>query len=274
MPKPASEQQPPAGTSNGVAATGSEAAAKSDGLQTLDRALSILNLFQPDREEWSAAEAAEELGLGLGTVSRFMRGLAVRGFLTRSGRRYRLGFAGLELGHRALSSLNLRNQLRHITVRLARDSGETCLLLESSGGIGHVRVIDRAEPSTPVRISVDHGLLLPITSGLGRVMIAHLPEDYALVFGRPIEPELARELVEIRDRGWALSRGEEGVGTWAISAPVVTPAGVALGAIALIAPDARHTPEAEARLVQLLLEACEDAKRVLGFSAVADPGDD
>lgn len=247
--------------------TAVEPPAKPDGLQTLDRALAILSIFQPDREEWSAAEAAAELGLGLGTVSRFMRGLAARGFLTRTGRRYRLGYAALDLGHRALSSLGLRNQLRAITVRVARESGETCVLLESSETGGQARVVDRAESDAPVRISIELGLLLPLTTGIGKALLVNIPEEtYRLVYGKTIDPRFCAEIAAIRDRGWVVSIEEEERGTWGLSVPIVTPGGVVLAALALIAPIGRRTEENERRLVSLLLQARADAAQLLGFT--------
>src|SRR5579872_4915219 len=99
------------------------------GVQTLDRALAILKLFQPDAPEWSAAEVARELGLTLPTSSRVMRALEDNGMLMRvEGRRFRLGFGAVELGSRALQSIDVRQRLRPLLVRLARESGETSVL--------------------------------------------------------------------------------------------------------------------------------------------------
>lgn len=237
-----------------------------DGLQTLDRALAILNLFQPEHEEWTAAEGARETGLSLATVSRFMRGLETRGFLMRvSRRRYRLGFAAIELGQRALHSVQLRDRLRPVTARLARDSGETAVLLALIENTTEARVIDEARAGPGVRIAVSIGHLLPIDDGLGAVFLASMrPEErQALVTGR-ITKAAAKSYDEISRRGWTRARVTDAC--WGVAAPVLTPGGRPIAALGLIAPDSRASEKAERRLVSLLPPAVEEAQKRLGVS--------
>jgi DNA-binding IclR family transcriptional regulator len=238
-----------------------------DGLQTLDRALSILDLFRPEQEEWSAAEVAKELQLPLGTVSRFMRGLGAHGFLMRSGRRYRLGFAAIELGQRALGSLQLRDRLRPVTVRLAREAGETCVLISPADISGQVRVLDEAESAgAGFRIAVTLGHLLPLDEGVSKALLAHMTAEVReQVLGADQDENLEAELEEIRHQGWSMTYGEMEEGTWGISAPLLTPAGEPLAAIALVAPTARYSKVNEARMISLLLAAVRESEQLIGL---------
>lgn len=238
-----------------------------NGLQTLDRALSILDLFTPEHEEWTAAEVAEALRLPLGTVSRFMRGLGAHGFLMRSGRRYRLGFAAIELGQRALGSLQLRDRLRPVTVRLARDAGETCVLIAPADISGQVRVLDEADSvGAGFRIAVTLGHLLPLTEGISKTLLAHMSSEVRdQMIGSEPDEAVAAELEEIRRQGWSMTYGEIEEGTWGVSAPLLMPGGEPLAAIALIAPTARYSKANEARMVSLLLGAVRESEELVGL---------
>lgn len=237
-----------------------------DGLQTLDRALALLSLFGPEQEEWTAAEGARETQLSLATVSRFMRGLESRGFLMRvSRRRYRLGFAAIELGQRALHSLQLRDRLRPVTAGLARDSGETAVLLALIENTTEARVLDEARAGAGFRVAVSIGHLLPLDDGLGAVFLASMPAAERLSLVGSNIPEVCRDsLDQITRKGWARARVADGV--WGVAAPVLTPGGRPVAALGLIAPDSRSSEAAERKLASLLMPAVQEARRRLGLT--------
>ena len=252
-------------------------ARSSDGVQTLRRALAVLDLFQPDRPEWAAAEVARELGLTLPTASRFLRGLEQGGMLMRGrGRGFRLGFGAVDLGRRAVATIDLRENLHPVVRRLARDSGETAVIAVIGERRTSARIIDRVEGREFVYLSLDIGHTWPLHAGaLAKALFAYMPDREAIL-EQPLsrvgkhtitDPAALRaELDRIRENGWAMSSEETDVGAWGIAKAILDPAGLPVAAIGLIAPLGRQTPEYTDRLVGLLEESIPEAQTCLGLS--------
>ena len=248
----------------------------SGGTQTLDRAIAVLELFQRDRPEWGAAEVARELGLTLPTTSRLMRALEANRLLMRvNGRRFRLGFGAVDLGTRALASIELREQLRAPLVQLARASGETTVLGVINEERDAARVIDRIEGREMIRITLDIGHTWPLHAGaLARVLLAHMPDRDAILEA-PLErigqntltdPDDVRlELERIREVGWAESVQETEGAAWGVAMPVLDDRDLPVCGLLLIAPLQRRSPDHRARLVDHLNEALPVVRRRLGL---------
>lgn len=249
---------------------------KGSGLQTLDKVLAVLRLFRPEAPEWAAAEVAREVGMSLPTASRLMRGLEARGLLVRAGsRRYRLGFAAVELGLRALKTLEVREVLRPVVLRLARDSDETCVLAAISEYRDVARVLDRAEGRQPVRISLEIGHTWPLHAGaLGKALLAHMPDRDAILdqpltkIGKHTVTDrklLEEQLETIRKVGWAFSSEETEIGAWGVAGAVLDDHGLPICSIGLIAPLDRRSRRAQDRLVALLAEGIAAARERFGL---------
>src|SRR5215211_9534250 len=98
------------------------------GPKVVEKALRVLDLFTLERPSWSVTEIARELDLPTATAHRIVRALEDRSYLARSDMRYRLGYATLELGRRAVASVDLRTRLGPVLRELAQAAGETALL--------------------------------------------------------------------------------------------------------------------------------------------------
>jgi DNA-binding IclR family transcriptional regulator len=244
----------------GAAAGRKAGVSSTDGLQTLHRALAILDLFTPTNEEWTASAVAEESKLSLPTASRFMRGLEAHGLLARHGRSYRLGVGAIDLGQRALQAVEFRGPLRPIAVSLARDSDETCLVLALTELQDGVKVIDRAEIRNGARISVTIGHVLAGDAGLAKVLVAYLtPEAQEAALGHKPSPALAKEYDLITAQGFGVSFEGVDEGTWGVAAPVLGRSGEPVVALGLVAPTSRHSPTLEKHLTALVMAAAADA---------------
>jgi DNA-binding IclR family transcriptional regulator len=191
------------------------------------------------------------------------------------GRRYRLGFAAVELGLRALRTLEVREVLRPIVLRLAHDSGETCVLAAISEHRDAARVLDRAEGQQPVRISLEIGHTWPLHAGaLGKALLAHMPERDAIL-EQPLPKignntvtnrELLKEQLDtIRRVGWVLSSEETEIGAWGVAGAVLDDHGLPICSIGLIAPLGRRSQRAQDRLVALLVEGIAAAEERFGL---------
>ena len=178
------------------------------------------------------------------------------------GRGFRLGFGAIDLGRRAVASIDLRERLHPVLIRLARDSGETAVIGVISERRTSARVIDRVEGREFVYMSLEIGHTWPLHAGaLAKALLAYMPDREAIL-EQPLkrigkntitEPGALRaELDRVRETGWATSSEETDVGAWGIATAILDPAGLPIAAIGLIAPLGRQTPEYTDRLIRVL----------------------
>ena len=213
------------------------------GIQSVSRALGILELFGEQRPLLTTTEIASLTGLNRATAYRFCHTLLNLGYLEETApRRYRPGLKALSLAQAALSSRGLPDlALPHL--RALRDTtGETVnlALLDPPDVIYVSRLL--SDNLLALRLFV--GSRLPAyASSLGRAMLAYLPEDevetiltqrelVAYTDHTVCQPRaLMRELRRIRARGYALNEQELVLGVCGIAAPVFGVSGRPVAAV-------------------------------------------
>jgi IclR family acetate operon transcriptional repressor len=245
------------------------------GPKVLEKALRVLDLFSSERPAWSIPEIASELQLPMATAHRIIRALVARDYLMRADSRYRLGFAAIDLGQRALDSIDLRWQLRSVLRRLASEVEETALLVVPDESRSAALCIDRIETTQNLRLSLEIGRLTPLHAGASaKALLAysseHLRQD---VLSRPLRQvgpatitdagRLERELEDIRKRGWAFSYEENNAAAWGEAAPILT-RGRVIASIGFAAPTARYSKKAERQIAKLVVKAARDSEALLG----------
>jgi DNA-binding IclR family transcriptional regulator len=107
--------------------------------QSAERALALLASFDDSRAEIGVSEMAETLGVHKSTASRLAAALERAGFLSRTGKRYRLGVELIRLGTIALRSFDVVAAMQPAMEKLSQQTGETVnLAVPDSGGILNV----------------------------------------------------------------------------------------------------------------------------------------
>ena len=219
--------------------------AKTDGsgIQSVSRALGILELFGERRPTLSTTEIAALTGLNRATAYRFCHTLLDLGYLEEvSPRRYRPGLKALSLAQAALSSRELPDlALPHLRA-LRNDTGETVnlALLDPPDVIYVSRLL--SDNVLALRLFV--GSRLPAyASSLGRAMLAFLPEDEVTeILGMrrltkltentiTNRRELFEELRRIRDNGYAVNDQQFVLGVRGIAAPIFGVSGRPVAAV-------------------------------------------
>jgi IclR family pca regulon transcriptional regulator len=222
------------------------------GIQSVARALSILELFSDKRPSLSVSEVAELTGLNRATCYRFCQTLRQLRYLEElSDRRFRPGLKAVSLAYSALSSRELPELALPYLQRLREDINETV----------NMGLLDDTEVVYVARVLSDHlislrlyvGSRLPAyASSLGRSMLAFLPEDEATsIIDRsellPLTPNtitdrkrLLAELKKIRQQGYAVNNQEIAQGLRGIAAPVLSDTGRAIAAINISIPHPLH----------------------------------
>lgn len=251
-------------------------------LQTADRALQVLQLFGTPDEALAVGDIARRLGIHRSSASRLVSTLRARRFLERSGpgERLRLGAEVQRLGRLALVGRDLLGVAQPVLQRLAAETGETATLATAAGG--EVLTIAQADGRHFISSGKWIGVRAPAhCCSDGKVLLAHATLE---VGGGPLARLTARtiterdvlehELIDVRERGYAISDGELEDGLVGIAVPVLED-GSCVASLCVSGPAYRLGPAA----IGLLLPICANARtaleRRLAGSGIwcADPAD-
>src|SRR4029079_19097865 len=93
-------------------------------MQSADKALRILSLFDEHHAERGVSELSRLLGVHKSATSRMLAAMEARGFVARTGERYRLGPEIVRLGGLALHGLGLTDACRPAMASLPATTGE------------------------------------------------------------------------------------------------------------------------------------------------------
>jgi DNA-binding IclR family transcriptional regulator len=243
-------------------------------LQSLDRAIDVLEAFRTGGQERGVAELARELDLPRATVHRLLAALTHRGFLAQDERtgKYHLGLKLFELGSLVGGSLDVRRVAHPYLVQLMRQSGETTHLVVLDAT--DIVFVDKVETDNPFRMVSQIGGRLPARhSGSGKALLAEL-EDVELTrrfVGQAVDlARLRDQLALIRARGWSVDDEETQAGLRCVGTVVRDHAGVAVAGLSISGPVVRVTSDRVPELARTLCETAQTISRDLGFrSAVA-----
>jgi DNA-binding IclR family transcriptional regulator len=245
-------------------------------VQSVGRAISILELLADGAGELGVSELGRRLGVHRATASRLVSTLAERGLVERNAMtdKYRLGFGLVHLAGAAIARMDLVQQARPILEDLAVRTGETVNLAVLSGdGVMHV---DQVTSRSVVSVSwVGRGTPYHCTSN-GKVLVAFLdPEERERLVLRPlerltqntiVEPDRLRaELKEVRARGYARTVEELEEGLSAVAAPVRQADGAVVAAVSISGPSFRMRPAELPRIAELAIDAANAISRRMGY---------
>jgi IclR family transcriptional regulator, KDG regulon repressor len=237
-------------------------------VQSLDRALSILDVLSVARGGMSLGAIAAETGLAKSTTHRLLSTLELRGFVSRD-----LAAGTYRAGFKATPGLASVTEIHGVLLDLARRSGETANLGTLAGR--DVVYVDRAESPQALRWQLGVGSRVPAhCSGLGKAILAFL-DDAAVqrVLTKPRRTltdrtitdadALRAELALTRRRGHAIDNEEFMDGVRCVAVPVLLNHGEVAGAISLAGPAFRLTTKRAGAQVAALHQAAGRVARLL-----------
>jgi IclR family acetate operon transcriptional repressor len=217
-------------------------------VQSVDRALDLLEALADGEKPLGVAELVELTCLPQGTVHRLLQGLHQRGYVRRdASRKYSLGTAAVRLADAAQRSL--ARSARPYLAELVDLSGETANLAVLEGD----DVVYVAQVSSPhtLRMFAEVGRHVPPHStAVGKVLLAAMPRDRALGVvrrtGLPARTPstitdldaFSTELDLVAVQGWAADEEEQEVGVRCVAVPVGPP-GAVVAALSLSGPAER-----------------------------------
>ncbi|MGF1471943.1 MAG: IclR family transcriptional regulator [Rubrobacteraceae bacterium] len=248
------------------------------GVQSLERALDVLELLGQSNGELGVTEIAPAAGLANGTAHRLLTTLVRRGYARQNpeNRRYTLGIKAYTLSAAAREHLGSMAWpfLAELT-EVSQESSNLAALEKNS-----VVYLNQVPAPRMVRMFTEPGNRSPLHStGTGKVLLAYQPAeivdhvidecglprftDYTITDRKQLQGELDR----IRERGYALDTEEMEEGVRCLACPVFAPDGRIIAAMSISGPAGRLDESRLEELIPHIQRISEAFSEDLGASA-------
>ena len=236
---------------------------RSGGVQSLDRAFSLLEHMAAAGGDVALSELAAKSGLPLPTIHRIVRTLVASGYVRQlPSRRYGLGPRLIGLGDAASRMLGSWAQPQ--LAALVEAVGETANMAMLDGDA--VVYVAQVPSKHSMRMFTEVGRRVPVhCTGVGKALLAELPTaDVTALVARAgmvaqtphtiTDPErLLRELDKIRQQGYAVDDAEQELGVRCVA--VAVRGGPSMTAVSVSGPETRVTWAAVEQITPLLRTA-------------------
>jgi DNA-binding IclR family transcriptional regulator len=248
-------------------------------LQSLDRAVAVLEMLGESETALSLADLCQRLRLHKSTAHRSLMVLERSALIERTvENRYRLGMKLYELGNRAVEQVDLRTRVHPYFRRLAANVGETVHLsvLQKTS----IVYLDKVEPNRRVCVSSKTGTSNPVyCTSMGKALLAFQPPDVIdqivsrIRFVRYTHKTLTsrealmKALERVRRRGYAIDDQEIEIGVRCVGAPIFDEARRAIAAVSVSGPVTRITASSMPEIAEHLLRCCRDISHSLGLQS-------
>ena len=251
--------------------------ARDGGVQSVDRALSILETLSEDDEGYRLSDLAVRTGLSASTVHRLLATLESRRFVQfdRAQSKWHVGVRSFTVGASFARRRNFSTQAIPYLRKLRDLTRETANLAVVDDEF--IIVLTRMESREIMRsLTQVGGRVAMVTSGVGKAVLAtYSDEDVGAVIrhhGMPrlteksiVRPgDLFKELEKIRKQGFALDDEEACMGLRCIAAVVYNDCAEPLAAISVSGMTSRLTDDRLPEIGQIVREVAGELTVALG----------
>jgi IclR family KDG regulon transcriptional repressor len=252
--------------------------AKEESMQTVSRAIQVLKAFSIHDKELSLTELSNKLGISKSSLQRILHTLTGEGLLERDERTktYKLGMELYFLGNLVEANSHLLSIAKRYMQQLNDQTGETITLniihQKKRKCIGYLAA--KHELTTLTYISQ----YSPLYAGASaKILLAYLPEETRnqLIHEFDLEPitpntvtdkeELRKQLMEIREQGYAITEGERVLGVYAISAPIRNRLNEVIASLTITIPTIRVDDSKIDHYIKWILDCTNGISRELGL---------
>jgi IclR family acetate operon transcriptional repressor len=254
-----------------------------DGVQSVERALELLEALAEPGEAKGVSELARATGLPVATIHRLLATMVAGGYVRQDtgSHKYTLGSHLIRLGEAA--ARDFAQFARPYLTELMEASGETAnLAMFEDGQVAYVAQV--ASRHHRVRMFTEVGRRVnPHTSGVGKVVLAFCPrpEVEALLARTGLPRRTPRtitdqarflaELDKVAGQGYAIDSGEEEVGVRCLAVPVFGVGG-SVAAMSVSAPEGRLQDRDIERVLPEMLRISAALSAAFLTGAGASPG--
>lgn len=247
-------------------------------IQSLDRALKMLDLFDEFHKELKITEISKRMELHKSTVHSLLKTMQSHGYIEQDSEsgKYRLGLKLLERGHFVHQTMDLRLIVRPFIEQLSRQTGQTTHLVVLDGREGVY--IDKVDGKQAV-IRYSHiGKRVQLhSSAVGKVLIAHQPPfiieqlmqgyEYKKLTAHTIDnpQDFLAEIEKIKAAGYAIDDEENELGVRCFGIPIRDHSGEVKASISLSLLPARTSEKDIEAYLRLLIKTGEEISAKLGY---------
>ena len=215
-------------------------------VNSVNKALNILECFTATQRELTLSQISRHLGLPKSTTLNLIRTLEANGYLLHlaNTQTYQLGYKVMGLSYNLRASMPIIQYATPFLEELQVKTGENVYLTTHVDG--QVLYLEGVYPSIRIGNYSVAGKRLPLhCTGCGKAMMAYLPKDeleeVINQWGLPkitkntitTRERLEKELALTRKRGYALDLEEETLGVKCVAMPILDSTGYPAGAISI-----------------------------------------
>jgi len=246
-------------------------------VQSLTRALTIMNLLSAQEDGMTLTEVSRAAGLAPSTTHRLLTTLQQERFARFEGEtmRWTVGVQAFAVGNAFLHNRDVGRTARPFLRRLVEETGETANLgIEDEGMTVYLGQVQSRQLMRA--IAKPGGRVFMHSSSLGKAILSAMPAAEVARIARhrglPVftprtldDPgRLSRHLEEVRRQGFAVDDEEYAVGLRCVAAAVFDEAGAPVAALSVSGPAVRVTPERVAELGGTVRRMADEMTAELG----------
>ena len=237
-------------------------------IQSVQRAVDILDMFKDIDDQFSLSEISEHLGIKKSTAHGILMTLLDNNYIKQTpSRKYMLGYG---LTNKFLHSRNLNRSIlleesRDVLKELTATENITSSLYAAEQGT--IFLVHRELPQRGLYIinMAEDPLNVPLyCTASGKLFLAHQSEEFLDMYleqNRPLtaysentitsKAQLKKALSQIRQKGYSLENGEVAKGISALARPILDPRGFIFATVSVTSVS-YHIEKEEALLAEML----------------------
>ena len=247
-------------------------------IQSIDRALQVLELFSLEKPEWGITEISKALNIYKSNVHNVLTTLAEKGFVIKDSKtdKYKLGIKFFELGSIVIKNMDLRKIAHPYIEELSKEFNETVHL-----GVldkGRVVSIEREESDKSLCSHVEIGKRTPLhCTAVGKAIMAYLSEDEINLIIREkglekftentitTKKDLENEFKKIREQGYAVDKIEHEEGVRCVAGSIRDYTGKVVASMSVSGPAFRINESNIPNIAKKVKEYCDYISKEMGY---------
>jgi len=248
-------------------------------IQSIDRALQILELFSLEKPEWGVTEISKALNIYKSNVHNVLTTLAEKGFIIKDSKtdKYKLGIKFFELGSIVIKNMDLRKIAHPYIEELSKEFNETVHL-----GIldkGRVISIEGEESAKGLSSHIEIGRRAPLhCTAVGKAIMAYLSEEEINLIIKEkglkrftentitTKKDLRNEFKKIREQGYAVDNIEHEEGVRCVAGPIRDYTGKVIASMSISGPAFRINEGKIPIIAKKVKEYCNCISKEMGFN--------
>lgn len=250
-------------------------------IQSVERALKIMNLFDESSPELKLTEICEKMDLHKSTVHSLLQTLVKHQYMEQNPEngKYKLGLKLVERGNFVVRTIDIRQVARPYLLDLSMKTGQTVHLGILNGQEGVY--IDKIEgEDTIIRFSrVGKGIPLH-TTAIGKVLLAFqepkeiekILENYNFTkqtdYSITERDELLQQLDAVHQQGYAVDNQENELGVRCIATPLLNYDNKVVAGVSVSTLTSRVDDEQLEKYIKMLKQTGREISKKLGYRSV------